>query len=379
MLLEFGAKNYYSFKEGFEISLRLNQSCPEEISKNKEFSNILCVKGANGSGKTNALRMLLFLKMFCCNSFNNKPDDEIAIESFYSNNEPTEFFIVFGIEGIEYTYEVQLTRKKILSEKLYKKAVRKTLLIDRAYDSFVYLHPQFKKLNVIKLRDNASLISTANQYEIVEIKEFYDFFRNIIQNVSSSGTSLWTPSLSVTSEFYSKLPDVFDFVKKVIYRCDLGINDINIEYREDEKGNKHYYPIFSHNVGDEAHTLHYSNESSGTRSLYLQLGAYHTALNNGGLLVLDEFDINIHPDILPLLIELFENEETNINDAQLIFTTHNADIMDKLSKYRIILTSKENNESFLYRLDEIPGDILRNDRPISPIYKSGKIGGIPKI
>ena len=84
-------------------------------------------------------------------------------------------------------------------------------------------------------------------------------------------------------------------------------------------------------------------------------------------------------DNLHALLELFENEETNINDAQLIFTTHNADIMDKLSKYRIILTSKENNESFLYRLDEIPGDILRNDRPISPIYKSGKIGGIPKI
>jgi uncharacterized protein len=53
--------------------------------------------------------------------------------------------------------------------------------------------------------------------------------------------------------------------------------------------------------------------------------------------------------------------------------------MDTLSKYRTILISKEENESYLYRLDEIQGDILRNDRAISSIYKAGKIGGVPKV
>jgi hypothetical protein len=43
------------------------------------------------------------------------------------------------------------------------------------------------------------------------------------------------------------------------------------------------------------------------------------------------------------------------------------------------LVNKEDNESFAYRLDEIPGDILRNDRPILPAYNDGKIGGIPKL
>jgi hypothetical protein len=53
--------------------------------------------------------------------------------------------------------------------------------------------------------------------------------------------------------------------------------------------------------------------------------------------------------------------------------------MDTLGKYRTFLVNKENNESFGYRLDEIPGDMLRNDRLISPIYNEGKIGGIPKL
>ena len=64
--------------------------------------------------------------------------------------------------------------------------------------------------------------------------------------------------------------------------------------------------------------------------------------------------------------------------AQLIFTTHNNEIMDRLKKSRIILVNKEDNESYLYKLDET-GEILRNDRSISKIYNTGRLGGKPKI
>ena len=45
---------------------------------------------------------------------------------------------------------------------------------------------------------------------------------------------------------------------------------------------------------------------------------------------------------------------------------------------RIILVNKEDNESYLYKLDETD-EILRNDRSISKIYNTGKLGGKPKI
>ncbi|MEA1911137.1 MAG: ATP-binding protein, partial [Spirochaetota bacterium] len=77
--------------------------------------------------------------------------------------------------------------------------------------------------------------------------------------------------------------------------------------------------------------------------------------------------------------ELFTDESINTEDAQLLFTTHNSKIMDVLGKYRTILVNKEENESYLYRLDELPGDLIRNDRPIEPIYRSGKVGGVPKV
>ena len=95
--------------------------------------------------------------------------------------------------------------------------------------------------------------------------------------------------------------------------------------------------------------------------------------------MIDEFDIYFHPHILPKLLELFINPEINTRSTQLIFTTHNSEILDKISKYRTYLVNKEYNESYCYRLDEIPGDILRNDRSISKVYNSGKIGGVPRI
>ncbi len=94
---------------------------------------------------------------------------------------------------------------------------------------------------------------------------------------------------------------------------------------------------------------------------------------------MDEFDINLHPHILPMLLNYFTDPKSNTINAQLIFTTHNTSILNEMGKYRTFLVNKDDNESFGYRLDEIPGDLLRNDRDISPIYNAGKIGGVPKL
>lgn len=46
-------------------------------------------------------------------------------------------------------------------------------------------------------------------------------------------------------------------------------------------------------------------------------------LMNGGTLVADEFDASIHPMALMNIINIFHNDEINVNHAQLIFNTHN--------------------------------------------------------
>ncbi|HFV9277701.1 TPA: ATP/GTP-binding protein, partial [Enterobacter asburiae] len=172
---------------------------------------------------------------------------------------------------------------------------------------------------------------------------------------------------------------IFDFAKKIMMKFDPSIKNIYIAKSKDEDGNDSYKPWFSFEFDGEEDILGLNLQSSGTKSLYRQLGSYKVVLTLGGLLVLDEFDINLHPHILPHLLEFFLEEESNSANAQLIFTTHNTEILDFLGKHRTYLVNKNNTESYCYRLDEIPSDILRNDRPISPAYNQGKIGGVPNL
>jgi AAA15 family ATPase/GTPase len=201
----------------------------------------------------------------------------------------------------------------------------------------------------------------------------------MIPNVSYYGLLDKIMDETFASKLYNDSPVLLDFVKEVIKRCDLGLQDVKINSKKEEDGSEVYFPVFSFLVGGKEESLTFRNQSSGTKSLYLQLGLYKIAIDVGGLLVLDEFDINLHPHILPILLDMFTDEKLNPNNAQIIFTTHNVEILDFLGKYRTILVNKEENQCYGYRLDEIPGDVIRNDRPLAPVYNSGKIGGVPRV
>jgi len=376
MLLEFGAKNFFSFKEGFDVSMR----SPKAHSKTQSYINVLAVKGANASGKTNVLKVLSFIGEFTINSFNEKPTNKIKFLSYFFNKEPTDIYIVFSINSIEYRYELSLTQDYIISETMYRKDKRGIKVFQREMNKLTSCIEEFKGLEAVKLRDNASIISTANQYEIDAMGQVYIAFNHILTNVNFLGMRDGPINYEWMTEVYLKHDEIFKFVQQTLKNIDTGINEIKIHSNEDkETGKTEYYPAFYFDTSSGKEALIFEHQSSGTKALYTQLGLYKFVLDSGGVLVMDEFDVNLHTDILPILIDFFENEEKNPNGAQLIFTSHHTEIMDILGKYRVVLVNKEDNESFLYRLDEIPGDMLRNDRSIVQKYKENKIGGKPKI
>ena len=62
-------------------------------------------------------------------------------------------------------------------------------------------------------------------------------------------------------------------------------------------------------------------------------------LTQGGVAILDEFDVSLHPDMF-CLFELFIQPEINPHNAQLLFSTHSHVVLSKLDKYQIILIEK---------------------------------------
>jgi AAA15 family ATPase/GTPase len=384
VLLEFGFRNFFSFREGATVSFRLDSNCPASISGGQQFSTVLGIKGANGAGKTHLLKALAFIREFCVSSFNYEPGGLIPFSSYFENRDATEIYVEFLSNGAEYRYELVLTDTEVIRETAFRTKARKTKIFERTGEK-LETQKALSGLQTIKLRKNASIISTAHQYERTEISDIYKFFKKIFTNVGYNGFRNPFLNLQAASKFMDEHEEIFDFATKFISECDVGVSQINImKEKKDEINETHaeerheYTPMFSHRAQGKENWIHPATESSGTKAIFRALAIYKLALETGGIVVLDEFDIHLHPHILPKILELFTNSENNPKNAQLIVSTHDDRIMDILGKYRTILVNKEENESFAYRLDEIQGDVIRNDRSMVAAYNDGKIGGVPR-
>lgn len=384
MLLGYGAKNCWCFKDWMQVNLELDASVPSDFSLNLPAATAMCFKGANASGKTNGLKVLAFIKHFAESSFQTKPDERIFVDSFFFNDEPSEFYIEFTWNNVFYRYELEITTKAVVSERLFRKKAeegsRETEIFVREGNT-VKKNTLYKGHTDILFRNNASFICTLNQYGLPEIKDIFDFFYHTVANVVYTGLSdLKAKDPFGATLFYQTHPEHLAFTVAKIRQFDTGIDDIKIETRKNEYNQVISFPVFYHTLENkETKRLLYNDESSGTKTLFGTLMNYYSVLSTGGVLILDEFDLNLHPDILPHLLDMFLIREKNSKNAQLIFTSYNTDIMDILGRYRTYIFEKEQNESFCYRLDEPKSPNLRNDRPVSVPYKKHLVGGFPKI
>lgn len=380
MLLEYGLRNFLSFKEGVTVSFRLDANVPAQVSHGRDFATVMCIKGANGSGKTQLLKGLAFLADFATRSFSREPDDPIKVDSFYGSTAPTEFFVEFRAGHDIYRYELEATSKRVIREALFRTHKKRVLLFERQGDEVKNSTKAFDVLKSMRLRGNASILSTARQYSVNELEVVFRFFRQFVSNVGYDGhRDRSFLDLKSVSELFASRPDYLKFAVDFVRECDIGIDDIVITEKEIPGDKKEYWPVFLHSVDEKKVPVLVATESSGTKQLFRSLFAYYLVLKAGGVLALDEFDIYLHPHILPRLIDLFSDFERNPKSAQLIFTTHNLEIIDICGRYRTYLVNKDENISYAYRLDEIPGDVLRNDRSLIPPYRDGKIGGVPRL
>jgi AAA15 family ATPase/GTPase len=166
---------------------------------------------------------------------------------------------------------------------------------------------------------------------------------------------------------------------------DMAITDLifyDYASKNDSGNNDHIEKmlIFKHktDTGREFE-LFFGEESHGTKATFNLFLDIIPVLENGGIMVIDEIETNIHPHLIQKMLSLFLDKKINKHNAQILFTTHQALLLKELTKTQIFVIekNKENLSTELYRLDEVEG--VRNDENHAQKYLNGAYGGIPDI
>ena len=389
-------QNFHSFKDATTMSFLVNDNAPQtshfgSCNEGSRYSRVSSIFGANASGKTNLMRGFCFLQWFISRSFSNSRDGFKNFSPFETiEDQPSSFEVEFYIEEVFYKLSFKINYERVLSEVLESRQNKRLItLYSRKYVNNSYTFSgkniNLEKSFIEKVRPNASVISTARQYnhsELTLLRDQWAFiYKKIRQLPFVENDSSFIDFYDV-SKFYSKNKDHLLQTKEFLKKADLGLSDIKIEPREveDERGNKRtlFLPYGLHQSKGKEFQLPFPLESRGTFHLYEMLSFIFPALKTGSVCLIDEIEINLHPNILPEVINLFTSEETNPKGAQLICTTHMPTLMADLSKYQIFLVEKNKDcESEVYRLDEVKE--VRSDDNHFKKYLAGAYGGIPDI
>ncbi|MEI6211207.1 MAG: ATP-binding protein [bacterium] len=406
MLHEFKLKNFYSFADEVTVSFCVGQHAPDNslflvAPSGQRLSRMLTAIGPNASGKTNLLKGLSFLKWFMLMSFRMlDPKETLPVDRFAFAKDPQtamSFRLVFEINGGVYQYEVEIVGDQVTREILERKTDRNFGYLFRrewnATTKSVDIREQNLAFDVdaVKtlVRDNCSLLSVLHQTENKALQPVFDYLDDMQTNVDRWGRDPHRSAehlghLLAAAKFFHKHPDYkADAERLLTGKLDFGLSGIAIQeekYKSSDKGEPGvlFVPYGLHKVDGHEYRLALMEESSGTQNSFVLLHKLLPVLRTGGLAVIDEFEVDLHPQMISPILDLFLDPETNPKNAQLLFSTHSIEVLRKLDKTQVLLVDKDERcRSHVCRLDEIKG--VRRDVDLYAKYMSGAYGAVPNI
>lgn len=442
MLLKYELSNFLSFKNNQTINLAFSGNKQSIFKKNtlmnipvanrnfKKVMKSVAIFGANASGKSNIIKSILFLKEIMQESVLIKNNNSNNIEytdriydkncfAFSNNGEPIKILLEYfkEINGKRYifNYELEVTRENKISEIFKYREVKKqttsieTIVFKKLIDEIVNypdsLGKIFKKLEISNIGNRSLLSKLINDInrsyfktEVADIsflmiENLYDFIINDLVIFQKLPTHQLGRKLANNDKFKEK---VLDELKRI----DINIQDFTIQNVADiliEAINKDnnlvensdsfvkklqkdgYYDIDTiHIVNKKNFKLSYESESVGTKTFINILIYLLDVLENGKVLIIDELEGNLHFLIQKYILDMVINS----NKGQLIFTTHNVDLLssDYFSKEQILIVEKnrEKQSTFMYGLNEFT-ELSYKNHNWKNLYLDDRFGGIPEV
>lgn len=413
MIVEFSVKNFRSIFDLQTISFvatGLSSSLDNsEVDESNVFTDggqkllkVIGLYGANASGKTNIVKALEYF----CDAIGTLPSPESRLSKlaqpflYQENSKDTEsyFQIVVIVNGDKYRYGFTIKQNNtdsitenssqeiITNEWLYgpKKSnqgnyfLRKGLVIEES--------PLIESNSIAPLEYEHTLFLT----------HVASYNKGVCAMIRNQIRGFTTTKFSVRSDFYRfhsirqiEQPETKETFLKFLSSFGLDYEDIYYKNDDDLK-KKNKFPLdrlfviknACYDSNEKVILNMQENESDGTKKLFDLAGLLLHAfkLSHTGLIILDEIDSNFHPSLLIGLIKAFNDSAINKSNIQLLFTSHDTNLLRPsiMRRDQFYFTEKRSNEStHLYSLAELRG--IRNDANFAKQYLAGFYGSLPVL
>ncbi|MGO8731812.1 MAG: AAA family ATPase [Terriglobia bacterium] len=432
-MIRFRARNFRSLKEEQELSLVASslKDSPEAVTQVEGLDlglvRVAAIYGANASGKSNVIKALAYMSSAVQNSQRRwPPEGPIPREPFLldpqSKIDPSSFDVDLQIRGVRFHYGFTLNDQEISEEWLDaypsgSKPTRKQMWFKREGKAFTFGNKLGGDNRAIErlTRPNSLFLSAAAQNNHEILLPVYKWFAEHFRYVPKERGDLNIETAKMCRDETLKSP-----VLGMLQLADLGVVGLDVRETEHELA----LPTFERGadaeiraVAEEANeavrrlfakieekmkgvgildkepvlgfihtgsakggvTLGEHNESDGTLAFFGLLGPALGAVKSDGTICVDELDASLHPLLALEVVRLFNDPKLNPRGAQIIFTTHDTNLLDKASLRRdqIWFTEKDaEGSTHLYPLTDFKP---RKNENLERGYLQGRYGAVPFI
>jgi AAA15 family ATPase/GTPase len=414
MLIQFSVENFRSFKTKAILSLAPSKEVSHEnnvslLENGERILNTIAIYGANAAGKTNLFKALTTAILMIRRSNQiqkNEKLDGIVPFLFDEVNQvaPTSFEFIFVAKGVKYIYGFSANQSEITEEYLYAYySAKPSTIFERQAGQF-YFPKDKRMLDQVaeKNTPNKLFLSTATTWNYLRTEDAFNWFSENI-NTYPEYENL---HMIAFEQFTKDEENQFHkFALDLLKESDLNIDEflIQSEQMSDEEFAQLFGPLFvvmnegkklegqkRHVIMDhvfryedgttKTFKLNLLDESKGTANIFLLAPIIKRALMTGETVIIDEIERSLHPLLVKHIIGYFNDPEINNKHAQLIFNTHNLELMslDLFRRDQIYFVDKstKNGSSELYSLDEFS---VRTEENVKKGYLLGRFGAIPSV